>query len=214
LLIAPALDEGTDPERVATVTRGSNDDGQVLSMEEGFARLVDVLESINENVSGHRRQDEEVKGYLAELADTVRSVPDAAARQEEAAKELNEELRSQAVRQQQLVELMGNLPDLNEAQVEKLEEIRRQLSDAAEGEMRMADALGRFDDAAAGMSHNSEAQTEAVKEMATAAQANAAQLQVMLAKQNRRLMWVALLGLVILAGVGAVIVWLLVGKGS
>jgi hypothetical protein len=214
LLIAPTLDEGTDPERVATVTRANNDDGQVLSTEEGFARLVDVLESINENVSGHRRQDEEVTKYLAELADTVRSVPDAASRQEEAAKQLNEELRSQAVRQQQLVELMGNLPDLNEAQVDKLEEIRRQLSDAAEGEARMAGALGRFDDAAAGMSHNSEIQTEAVTKMATAAQANSEQLQAMLARQNRRLMLVALLGMVIVAGVAAAIVWLLVAKWS
>lgn len=197
LLVAPALDEAVEAERVATLTRPRKKDE--LTMEEGFGRLVEVLESINENVSEHRRQDGELKEYLAELADSLRVVPDAVGRQEEAAKQLNEELRSQAVRQQQLVELMGNLPELNEAQVEKLEEIRRQLGDAAEGEARMAEVLAQ----------NSDIQAKAVREMAAAVQENATQLQAMVAKQNMRLLWVGLLGLVIVGGAVAAIVLLL-----
>ena len=216
MLISPSLEEVRAPEseRTSALVRPSKKEDQLTAMEEGFGRLVDVLEAINDNVSENRRHSEEFKGYLAELSDSVRAMPDSAARQEEAAKQLNEELRSQAVRQQQLVEMMQNLPDLNEAQVEKLEDIRQQLSAAAEGDARLAESLHRFDEAAQGMLQNSDSQTSAVKDMASGAQKNAQQLQIVLAKQNRRLMWLVMLLLIIVLGAVAGLVWLLLTKAG
>ena len=220
LMISPPLEDAPEgepvpaPERSPLPARLTKKENQVAAMEERFGRLVDVLESINENVSQHRRHSEEFKGHLADLSDTVRAVPDAVARQEEAAKQLNEELRSQALRQQQLVEMLQNLPELNEAQVEKLEDIRRQLSVAAEGDAQLTQSLLRFDEAADGMLQNSNNQTSAVQEMAAAAQNNAQQLQTMLARQSRRLMLLVIILLLIVAGAAGMVIWLLFNRAG
>lgn len=212
LMMSPTLEEAVEPERNSVLVRPGAKQGQLAAMEEGFSRLVEVLDAINENVTQHRRHSEEFKGYLADLSDTIRAIPDAAARQEEAAKQLNEELRSQAMRQQQLLEMMQTLPDLSESQVEKLEDIRRQLGSAAEQDARLAQSLIQFDQASQAMLQNTDSQTNAVKEMAATAQTNAQQLHSLLSRQGRRMMLVVIILLLIILAMGGLIIWQLLPK--
>ena len=207
--------EGTEKESSGpnlALRPGGKKDQQLAALEEGFGRLVEVLESINDNVTQQREQATELKTNMERIGEVLVSQSEDGQGQK-AIVELTDELRSQAVRQQKVAETVQSLPELTQAQMNKLSEIARQLEASGETEVQMVESFNRFDNSVQGMVNNSNTQTAALREMGMKTEQSQERLQEIVAKQNRRLLWaIVVLAVLSLAAVGAAIFAILGGK--
>jgi len=158
----PAEDEA--PQRTLTLNKK---DRQMAAMEDGFSRLVEVLESINDNVVQQRRQTAEQQERLAGLSDLARTMPEVIAASQQASKELSEQLRNQSLQNQQLTEVVKVLPGVTQRQVEKLAEISQQLESSAEADLRMAESFNRLDGSMTTVVDHSRAQAASCSNVTT-----------------------------------------------
>ncbi|MBN1844529.1 MAG: hypothetical protein JW810_02520, partial [Sedimentisphaerales bacterium] len=70
LLVDPEGQNQSEPTAL-TAQRSAPADPQLATLEEGFNRLVEVLESINENVVHQREQNSEMHKRLQELSSSL-----------------------------------------------------------------------------------------------------------------------------------------------
>ena len=187
----------------------------VIVMEEGFTRLVDVLESINENVQRQSRQSANMTNQLSEAGNIMRNLPETLQGQSQAVKELAEETKKQIIRQQQIFEVVGSLPELNQEQSDRLGDIAHQLESSVEAEVQMAESFGRFDKTVLSMAGNTEAQTTALSNMGQVLERNDKRLEELLHRQSRRFAWLVVIVLVVtLAAIASLAVVLLRETGG
>lgn len=204
MLVDPDLDD----QATALASRPGRKDRQMQAMEEGFSRLVDVLESINDNVVLQRQQSAEMKDHLQVLSESMRALP--ATDQQAPIKELTEELRSQATRQQEVADVVSRLPDLTQIQLERLAEINRQLETSADADMRIAESFNKLDAAVQDVSGYSSEQADALRDLGSTTQQSNSRLMDMLHRQSRRMFWVVVVTLVLcLLALGAAVAALL-----
>jgi chromosome segregation ATPase len=213
MLVNPEND--LNPEDSTALSKPAKNEKQtVSSMEEGFNRLVDVLESINDNVVQQRQHSADMTQRLDDLNQSMRALPESTESQS-ALKDLTEELRSQSLRQQQVSDSIKPLPDLSQAQVDKLSDITRQLEAAGENEIQLVESFNRVQQSMQGMETHSTAQTSALRDMGAASAHHSQQLQEVLAKQNRKLIWCfAVLAALLVVAIAAIAVLLLMTRNS
>jgi|GEM_PF-1046247 len=203
MLVDPDRDE-ENGQATALANRPIRKDRQMQAMEEGFGRLVDVLESINDNVVLQRQQNTEMKEQLQVLTESMRALP--AGEDDGPIKELTEELRGHAVRQQEVADVVSRLPDLTQMQVERLAEITRQLETSADADMRMAEGFSKLDAAVQDVSGYSSEQADALRQLGSASQDSNRRLMDMLSRQSRRMMWVVVVTVVVcVVAIGAAV---------
>ena len=210
MLVDPESDKKT--EEATALTKSPKNDQQITSLEEGFGRLVDVLESINENVVQQRHHSADMTQQMQELNQTLRALPESTESQA-AIKDFTEELRSQSLRQQQVTESIQSLPDLSQTQVDKLADITRQLEASGETEIQLVESFNRAQQSMQGMETHSTAQTSALRDLGASTAHYSQQLQEMLAKQNRKLIWCfAGLAALLVVAIAAISVLLLMSR--
>jgi hypothetical protein len=180
-------------------------DRPLAAMEEGFNRLVEVLESLNHNVVQQREQGAEISSRLMEVVDLTKVVPDAIQTQTQLAKSMNDSISEQTIHSQQLVELIKNLPDLSRDQLEKLGDISDQLESSTQSELKMAQSFNRVDLSVQDMAEHSKAQSISLKNIGEVIVQGDEKLTTLLAKQNKRFAWmfgvILILSLAAIAGV-------------
>ena len=161
---------------------------ELAALEHGFGRLVEVLESINENVEVQRSQGAQLKEQMDGLGKWLKTLPEGGQSQA-AIKELTEEIRKHALRDQQLVETVGTLPELTQAQIDKLAEITQQLEASGQADEQMAETFKCFDNTVQGVLESSKVQSASLGNMSATMERNEEQLQNILSRQNRRIFW-------------------------
>ena len=189
---------------------------ELTSLEKGFNRLVQVLESINHNVEIQRNQGAELKEQMDTMGKWLKSLPEAGLSQA-ALKELTEEFQKNTLRNQQLMETVGVLPQLTREQVEKLAEITRQLETATQNDERLTDSFQSFDSTVKSVllsskqqSTSLDAMTDSLGNMTETLQKNEQRLQEILNQQNRRLILMfGIFAIISLALVGAIVTLIL-----
>ena len=206
MLVDPESDKNT--EESTALSKPPKNDQPLDSIEEGFGRLVDVLESINDNVIQQRRQSADMTQRLEEMTQSLLALPESTESQA-AIKDLTEEIRNQTLRQQQVAESIKPLPDLSQTQLDKLSEITRQLEASGDTEIQLVESFNRVQQSMQGMESHSTAQTSALRDLGDASTHHSQQLQEMLTRQNRKLIWcfavLAALLLVALAAIAALL---------
>ena len=197
LLIVPENKDENDQDALAHPNKNEH---QITVIEEGFGRLIDALESINENMVQQRQHGQEMKNQLQQLCQSLQNLP-GSAEDQQAIKGLTEELRNQSIRSQQLAETISALPDLTQAQVDKLSDITRQLDASAEAQMHMAEAFKRLDNNTKGISESNKAQAVSLANVGTLLERDGQRLHEILTRQNRRLIgiFVIFIGLTLAA---------------
>ena len=202
LLIEPE-NSAQDEQDSALAPRLGRKDQQLVTMEDGFGRLVDVLESINDNVVRQGEQNVKMNSRLEELA---RSLPELAREQKGIILNISKQLHNQTLTNSQLAELLKDMPDLQQGQVNRLGEIKEQVEISAETAVRMAESFNRFDGSLQGVANQSKAQTVSLANIGNLLEQKELNLQKTLAKQNRRFAWlVGLAVLIILAAIAVLI---------
>jgi len=200
--------KGADEPVLAVTARSRKGDPQLAALEDGFGRLVQVLQSIDENAAQQRQQAGEMSGQLRALREVLAGLP-GGAEQQAALKELAQELRGQAMRQQQVAEVVRRLPELTQSQLDKLGEIGRQLEASSETQVQAVESFNRFDRTVQGVLGQAGEQTAALRQMQAVSAQSGQQLAELIRRQNRRLLWffvgVVVLGAAVLAA--AAVLW-------
>ncbi|MCP4711723.1 MAG: hypothetical protein GY869_24150 [Planctomycetes bacterium] len=183
---------------------------ELASLEKGFGRLVEVLESINQNVQVQSTQGADLKEQMNNMGKWLKSLPDPGLNQT-ALKDLTEEIQKHSLRNQQLMETVGVLPQLTQEQVEKLAEITQQLETSGQNNQRLNDSFQSFDGTVKSVLQSSKQQSSSMDTMTGSLgnmtenlQKNEQRLQEILNQQNRRL--------ILMFGIFAVISLALIGS--
>lgn len=169
-------------------------DRQMAAMEEGFSRLVTVLESINDNAVQQRRQG-------AEIRDLALSLPKALENQQQMVKELTEHMGRQSVWNQQLADAVGALPELTQQQLEKLGEITTELQASGQTGRQMTESFGSLDQSMTRISQDNQSQAASLTEVTQLLAQNDRRLDALLGQQKKRTRW--LLAAVLILGIAA-----------
>ncbi len=212
MLVDPEADKNSDES--TSLSKPPKNDRQSPSLEEGFNRLVDVLESINDNVIQQRRHSADMTQRLEDMSQSLRALPESTESQA-AMKDLTEEIRNQTLRQQQVAESVKSLPDLSQTQVDKLAEITRQLEASGDTEIQLVESFNRVQQTMQGMESHSTAQTSALRDLNAASAHHSQQLQEMLTRQNRKLIWCfAVLAALVVVAIAAIAALLLISRSG
>ncbi len=185
--------------------RGKKD--QLAAVEDGFTKLVDVLESMNENVLMHRRQSAGMHSKIESLAESLENLPGGIAEQSQILRGMTDEIKNQSFKHQQLSEIIKDLPESNREQVEQLNCIVNNLESSLENQVRQVESFNKFDVSVNGMLENSRAQAASLSNIGDMLENSQSHLQDMVNKQNKRFGW--LLGVTVamaVAVIGAVVV--------
>lgn len=204
LLVEP-LAEAEKDNNSALAARSGRKDQQLTAMEDGFGRLVEVLESINDNVVRQREQG----GRLGDRLDVLaRIVPETLQSQQALMHELDEHIRGQSLGNQQLSEGVMALGELGRSQATRLGEISHQLAASGETDIKLVESFNRMDGSIKGMSDNAGAQSVSLTNIARLLEQNDARLERILSRQTRRFTWLVTTALVV--GLAAAVMAVLV----
>lgn len=213
LLIIPKNEHQTDQEEDNSTTLSTHPtktNKQTKTMEEGFNRLVDVLQSLNDNVIQHRQQSADHDSRLENSLNSLASLPESAQAHQQLLKEMTELLKSQSFSQQQVSEIIKTLPETSRQQVDKLGDITRNLESSLESQIQQAKSLSRFDNSTQSILESSKAQALSMANIGQMIQQSQENLQNMVSKQNRRFTWLIALALTLATAsliTLAVIIW-------
>ncbi len=188
---------------ILTPKRGNKREQQLAAMEESFNRLLEVLESLNDNVENQNRQQSEIITLLNESSTVMKN---SAAGQTRTMEQLTQEVKNQSASSRQMSEFMKLLPDLSREQLEKLGGITRQLESSAESSNQLASTFNKFDSTFQGIMDNTRAQTMSLANMGQMLEDNEKQVKDLMDNQTRRFTWL-IVGVIItsLATIGVLI---------
>ena len=210
LVVDPVEEKGTNDAPATLSTHGNKKEVQLAALEGSFNRLVDVLESLNDNVTRQHDQNKDLIDHLTQTGDFMRALPENVEAQGRSVQNLAQEIKEHTLRNQQVVEIVKALPDLNRQQVDRLGDIAHQMEDSVESGARMAESFNRFDGTVQGMLSNSKAQTVSLANMGEMFEKNEQQLHTLIRQQNRRFTWLLIFVLsASVVGLGAVVAFLL-----
>jgi len=213
LLVDPAEDDQISENSSMLPVRNNKKEQPLAMMEEGFNRLVDVLESINNNVVQQRKHNAEMVDKLSELSDSMRTLPQSVESQGRAAKMMTDEIKRQSLYSQQLAETIKLLPEMNQDQLEKLGDVARHLEKSTEAELQMAESFNQFGQATQGLLNNSKTQTLSLTNIGRMLEQNEQQLREFSKRQSRRFAWLLAIVLAVsLAAAGAIAAMLIYYK--
>lgn len=208
MMINPSEPEPAPVEEQSTALfRGTSKKDQIVAIEDGFNRLVDVLESINDNVSQQRVENERMHQRLENVLDTMETMPNTLSKQAGMVNDVCETLRRQASHNEKINEVVQSIPSLTQQQMAKLGEIVAQLETSEQSQTQLVETFRRCDHTMQGVLTNSSAQATAMHHMSEMLQQSDERMNEMLDRQRHGFWWLTgLVVLVIMATVAAVVI--------
>ncbi|MBN1360730.1 MAG: hypothetical protein JW993_09070 [Sedimentisphaerales bacterium] len=178
----------SDPIVVNTVT--SLDRREPMEkLQEGFNKLVDQLQQINDHLNRQLGQHEELMGRVRELPQALESLPSAVENQKALTSQLLNQLRATASKDQEFINAVGQIPAETARQTETLTSINRQLEASAETDVRLAEGFTKFRDTLDRLNHSTVSNTEGIMQMSRTFAASDRYLKHVVTKLNRRFAW-------------------------
>jgi ABC-type transporter Mla subunit MlaD len=162
----------------------------VEKLQEGFNRLVDQLQQINEHLGQQLAQHEELMGRVKELPQLLESLPSAVENQKVLTTQLLEQLRTTAAKDQQFIETVERIPTETARQTDTLTEINHQLAAAADTDVQLAASFTKFKDTLDRLNHNTMSNTTGILQMSKTFAASDRYLKYVVNKLNKRYSWV------------------------
>jgi len=183
---------------------------QLSVMEEAYNRLVDVLESINDNLHQQRLQGSDLKSSLDSLHELLKSMPESLDRHNKLAQDIAQQIRQQNLQNQRVNEIMQDLPELARKQVDKLADIDMLLENSTQSQSRIADSFLHFDQSLTELSKTSNSQNQSISHINQLMQQSQEHLRQLVSRQNRRFNWMLAIFLIISIAFTVVVIMLLV----
>jgi len=187
-LISQALD---DPRPVSNevAVQPAAGNASVEKLQEGFNRLIDQLEGINEHLGRQADRHEALMQHLEKLPAMIESFPAMVENQKQLIEQTLEQLKVNALRNRQFLEIIEKIPAETARQTDALGSIDNQLAAAAAVDAQLSENFHKFSETLGKLSENTAGQSDSIMQMSKTFTASDRYLKYMMNVQNKRFMW-------------------------
>jgi len=159
-------------------------------LHQGFNKLVEQLQGINEHLNRQVTQHEDLMGRIEQLPKLLESFPSVVENQKQITEKLLEQLRAAAAKNQQFLDAVEKIPNETVKQTDALVDIDHQLSAAADTDVQMAESFNKFNQTMDKLNQSSLAQTDSIMQMSRTFATSDRYLKYIVSRQNKRFVWV------------------------
>lgn len=155
-----------------------------------FEQLVEKLGGINEHLGRQVKQNEELIQRIAEFPQLLQNFPESLKNQKAVIDSLVEQLKVQALKNQQFTEAVEKIPAAAEKQTDAISDMSVQLAASADVDAQLAAGFARFNSITDKLKDNVESQTDSINQLSRTFSASDRYLKYILNTQHKRFMWV------------------------
>jgi chromosome segregation ATPase len=159
-------------------------------IREGFDKLVNQLQGINEHLNRQAEQHEALMGRIKQLPELLESIPEMMANQKQITEQLLEQLRSAGAKNEQFIDAVEKIPAETTKQTDALVDIDHQLAAAADIDVQMSENFNNFYQTLEKMNQSTINQTDGILQMSKTFAASDRYLKYIISKQSKRFMWI------------------------
>jgi len=159
-------------------------------IREGFDKLVNQLQGINEHLNRQAEQHEALMGRIKQLPELLESIPAMVENQKKITEQLFEQLKSAAARNEQFMDAVEKIPSETARQTDALVNIDNQLAAAADIDVQMAENFNSFNQTLDKLNQSTISHTDGILQMSKTFAASDRYLKYIISKQSKRFMWI------------------------
>ena len=186
----PVSDRANNSSAISRMS-GAVDRIEALQViQHSFEQLVEKLGGINENIDRQIKQNEELIHRMAELPQFLQNFPESLKNQKAVIDTMMEQLKVQALKNQQFIETVEKIPAAADKQTDALSDMSVQLAASADVDAQLAAGFARFNSITDRLKDNVENQTDSINQLSKTFSASDRYLKFILNTQHKRFMWV------------------------
>jgi chromosome segregation ATPase len=175
-------------------------------IQEGFNRLVDQLQQINNHLGQQLDQHEELMSRVRQLPQLLESFPQMVESQRKLGDDLVGQIQMAAARQEQFLNAVGQIPTETARQTRTLGAIHHQLEQAAQTDTALVGCFNEVGNTLNSLSTNTADNTAGMRKLRRSAAARDRYMTLVFSKFQRRIIWLfAAFAVLCVAAVSAVI---------
>lgn len=159
-------------------------------LQEGFDKLVEQLQGINEHLSRQATQHEDLMGRIEQLPELLESFPSVVENQKLITEQLLEQLKASAAKNEQFIDAVEKIPTETAKQTDAMVNIDHQLAAAADIDVQMTESFNNFNDSLDKLNQTTIGQTDGIIQMSKTFAASDRYLKYIISRQNKRFMWI------------------------
>ena len=182
--------EDDKKNREVIVKPVSHKDKQIDKLQEGFDKLIERLQGINDHLDKQANQHQELMDRIQQLPKILESFPEMVENQKKITEELTEQLKGTAAKNEQFVEAVDKIPTQIAKQTDALANIDHQLAAAAEIDVQMSQSMNNFNEILDKLNDSTVKHTTGIEQMSKTFSASDRYLKYIISKQNKRFMWI------------------------
>ena len=184
---AQELDAAAKPVRRFSFFRpwGQREEA-LLSMQQGFQTLTELMAAIRDNLEHQNRRQDEALNYLARLPEVLEEVPETQRIQGEALRLIGQQLQQQIANQGRLGEILDKLTDSHGDQRQILEGLHGRVDELSAQSERISENLRHFGSTVEGMGRTSESSATVLQRIHEDLEVRGNNFERVLQRQNTR----------------------------
>jgi chromosome segregation ATPase len=171
----------------AVAVRGKTE--SIEKLQAGFDRLIEELSGINEHLRKQVAQHEDLITRIDQLPRLVESFPASVENQKVLTEQLIGQLKSNLLKDQQLLSAIDKIPTESAKQTDMLGNIDRQLAAAADVDVQMTETFNKFNQSLGKINQSTQDHTDGIAQMSRTFAASDRYLKFIVARQYRWFMW-------------------------
>jgi chromosome segregation ATPase len=162
----------------------------IQMLQRSFEQLVEKLGGINENIDRQIKQNEELIQRMTEFPQLLQNFPESLKNQRAVIDAMIEQLKMQALKNQQFTETIEKIPAAAEKQTDAISDMAVQQAASADVDAQLAAGFTKFNSITDKLKDNVENQTDSIIQLSKAFSASDRYLKYILNTQHKRFMWV------------------------
>jgi len=156
----------SDNNQLVVKTVQSEDKSEsVEKLQDGFNRLIEQLDGINQNLNRQVSQHEDLMNRMEKMPELLESFPAVVENQKQLTEKLFEQLEATVTKNQQFIEAVEKIPTETGKQTDALVDINHQLSAAADADVQMAESFNKFNETLEKLDGSTVSQTDGIMQM-------------------------------------------------
>ena len=159
-------------------------------LQQGFDKLVEQLQGINEHLSRQASQHEDLMGRIEQMPQLLESFPSVVEDQKRTTGQLLEHLKNVAAKNEQFIDAVEKIPTETAKQTDALVNIDHQLGAAADIDVQRTESFNNFNGSLDKLNQSTVSQTDGIIQMSKTFAASDRYLKYIISRQNKRFMWI------------------------
>ncbi|MHC4891090.1 MAG: hypothetical protein ACYTEO_16685, partial [Planctomycetota bacterium] len=176
-------------------------------LQEGFNKLIEQLQGINEHLNHQVTQHADLMGRIEQLPKLLESFPAVVENQKQIIEELIEQLKASVTKEEQFIDAVQKIPAETVKQTDALVDIDHQLAAAADTDVQMAESFNKFNETLDKLNRSAVGQSDSIIQMSRTFATSDRYLKYIISRQNKRFMWIFITAI----GVCVLVVLILTG---